>query len=691
MMRKKFAALPASFVLALTLGIGSMGAMVTGLDLPVADMAPLYIAFAVTALAGCVIFLFQKGWIAAVLLACGGFAYLWQVHYLSEPIRALITRLSWIYDSAYGWGMLEFVGVNWRAVSLELPLAFWGCLVVLSAARAMMQGRWLGLTLLFALLPLATTVVVTNTVPDPAYLYILMLGVILLLLSATVRQQDPAQGAALTALTALPVALLLGLLFHFCPQDGYVNRSEEYLDQAVSWWQRTVSFSIDNTGLVDQVPATPHASATANLSRVGPRNTWGYTVMEAEADYSGTVYLRGQDFDTYDGGSWAAMEDRSETFGGLPDYGTWIYDGELTLRTATPANVLYLPYYPTAAQPLEGGRVENSENLRAYSVGVRHPAHTNLIQFGGASGGTPDSRYTSLPSDTRRWAVAYLQAHFDTSLLNASDNYIVAKAVAQHVRGLVPYDTNTPRMSGDYDDFVQWFLEEADTGYCVHFASAATVLLRAAGVPARYVTGYMFNAEAGSTVEVTADQAHAWAEYYHEGLSTWIVLEATPADLRDADETEPPATEPEETEPPTQAPSEAEQETRPDAAQPGGDDKKADLTWLRTALRWLLLSVGLWLAVLTQYRLRRKLRRTGTHPNRRALGCWTDVENICRFTKQTPPADLEALAQKAKFSQHTLTEEELEVFRIWLAHQRKNLAQSPWYRRFVYKYVLVLW
>lgn len=688
---KKFAALPVAFAMALALGIGSMGTMVTGLDLPVADMAPLYIAFAITALAGCGIFLFEKGWIAAVVLACGGFAYLWRVHYLSEPIRALITRLSWIYDSAYGWGMLEFAGVNWHTVSLELPLAFWGCLTVLSAARAMMQGRWLGLTLLLALLPLCTTVVVTNTVPDPIYLYILILAVVLLLLSATVRQQDPGQGAALTALTVLPVALLLGLLFHFCPKDGYVNHSEEYLDRVVSWWQNTVSFSIDNTGLVDQTPATPNASATANLSRVGPRNNWGYTVMEAEADWSGTVYLRGQDFDAYDGVSWAAMEDRSETFGGLPSYGTWVYDGNLTIFTATPANVLYLPYYPTAEQPLEGGRMENTENLRAYSVGVRHPQELNMFRFDAASTGSPDIRYTSLPSDTRRWAVQYLQAHFTSDVLNTSRNHLVAEAIADHVRGLVPYDTNTPRMSGEYDDFVRWFLEEADTGYCVHFASAATVLLRAAGVPARYVTGYMFTAEAGETVEVTADQAHAWAEYYHEGLNAWVVLEATPADLRQEEETDPPATEPEETEPPTEVPSEEEQETRPDGEQPGGDDRKADLSWLWTALLWLLLPAGIWLAVLTQYRIRRKLRRPGKHPNARVLAYWADVEILCRVTKQDPPEALEFLAQKAKFSQHTLTPDELAVFHTWLAEQRQKLQKTPWYRRFVYKYMLALW
>ena len=695
MKREKILALPVAFAMACLLSIGAMGSMITGLSLPVERMALLYTAWILCALAGCVLFLFRKGWIAALVLICCGIAFLWQEYYLSEPIRALITRLSWYYGSAYGWSLLEFAGVNWKEVSLDLPLAVWGGLTAVSAARTMMQSRWLPLTLLLALLPAVSTMVVTNTVPEPVFLYLLMLGVILLLLTATVRRQDPGQGAKLTALTALPMALLLALLFHAYPKDTYVNRSEEYLDSVVSWWQRAASFSFGDTGFVDRVPAAPNASATANLSRVGPRNTWGYTVMEVTADFSDTVYLRGQDFDSYDGTSWMAMEDRTETFGGLPSYGSWIYDGEITVRTDTPSNVLYLPYYPTQEQPLSGGRMENTEDLRAYSFGVRHPQSTDVSQYifntPSISIGDGTATYIHLPSDTRRWAVAYLQAHFGTDLLNASRNHLIAEAIADHVRGLVPYDTNTPRMSGDYDDFAQWFLEEADTGYCVHFASAATVLLRAAGVPARYVTGYMFTTEAGSTVEVTADQAHAWAEYYHESLNAWVVLEPTPPDLRE-EETEPPETQPEETDPPTAEPTEEdEEETHPDAEDPGEEEKKVDLTWLWTALRWLLLPMGLWLAVVIQYALRRKLRRTGRHPNARALACWADVEKLCRFTNQDAPEDLKFLAEKAKFSQHTLTKEELNTFRAWLTTERQKLETKPWYLRFVYRYVLALW
>ena len=83
-------------------------------------------------------------------------------------------------------------------------------------------------------------------------------------------------------------------------------------------------------------------------------------------------------------------------------------------------------------------------------------------------------------------------------------------------------------------DFVEWFLKESKEGNSVHFAAAATMLLRACGMPARYVVGYAAPAslfkgqEDGSYQAVLEDDnAHAWAEVYREGIG-WTVVEATP-------------------------------------------------------------------------------------------------------------------------------------------------------------------
>ena len=687
------------FFLACLLSMGAMGALCSGLDLPLADPDLLRQVWTAAALAGCVLFLFRRGWIAALVLVFVSLVWLWPEEQFFQGFQALLTRLSVLYDSAYGWGTLEFAGVEWREIALDMPLAVWGCLTALSAAATVMQNRWTALTLALAILPVAATVVVTNTAPAVPFLYLWLLGLILLLLTATVRRQSPGQGARLTALAALPLAAALALLFYCCPQDTYVNQSKEQLDSVVSWWQEKFRTSADRSGLISQAPVGPNSSATANLSRVGPRNTWAYTVMEAEADFSGTLYIRGQDFDRYDGTAWTSEKDRKEGFGDNMNTGTWTYTGSLTLRSATAANVRYLPYYPSMEYELKGGQVENTESLREYSYGVLRSPDSDTVTADTRYFRLSDEelqRYTQLPAETADWARAYLQEHFSENFLYSGDAWPVveaaAEAIADHVRGSARYDTNTRRMPGGADDFARWFLEESDTGYCVHFASAATVLLRARGIPARYVTGYMFTAEKDRTVEVTADQAHAWVEYYHQGKGVWVVLEATPADLTE-DETDPPATQaPDRTEPTTLPPEEKDTPTRPQGGQPGENNSgKADLTWLWTVLKWLLVLPGLWLAVLAQYGLRKALRPRPRDPNGTALALWVEADRICRFTKQPQPEDLLDLAQKAKYSQHTLTEAELTVFRRWLQARREALRQAPWYRRLVYRYILCLW
>lgn len=79
-------------------------------------------------------------------------------------------------------------------------------------------------------------------------------------------------------------------------------------------------------------------------------------------------------------------------------------------------------------------------------------------------------------------------------------------------------------------DLVDWFLFEQREGYCDYFASAMVVLLRAQGVPARWVRGYAggdFDVERGVYV-VRESAAHSWPEVYFPGFG-WERFEPTPA------------------------------------------------------------------------------------------------------------------------------------------------------------------
>lgn len=82
-------------------------------------------------------------------------------------------------------------------------------------------------------------------------------------------------------------------------------------------------------------------------------------------------------------------------------------------------------------------------------------------------------------------------------------------------------------------DFAEYFFYEQKKGYCIHFATTATLMLRLMGVPARYVTGYValrddfVEEDGGYAAELTDRKAHAWVEVYRRGKG-WEPVEVTP-------------------------------------------------------------------------------------------------------------------------------------------------------------------
>jgi hypothetical protein len=78
-------------------------------------------------------------------------------------------------------------------------------------------------------------------------------------------------------------------------------------------------------------------------------------------------------------------------------------------------------------------------------------------------------------------------------------------------------------------DKLMYFLLSGSSGYCEYFASGAAILLRFAGVPTRYVTGFFVTQRGEQNGSWTARNmdAHAWAEAWDEERKCWTIVEAT--------------------------------------------------------------------------------------------------------------------------------------------------------------------
>jgi transglutaminase-like putative cysteine protease len=82
-----------------------------------------------------------------------------------------------------------------------------------------------------------------------------------------------------------------------------------------------------------------------------------------------------------------------------------------------------------------------------------------------------------------------------------------------------------------------WFLTQGHTGHCEYYATATVLLLRQAGVYARYVTGFAVpeSARRGDTYLVRERHQHAWALVYHSDTHIWEQIDTTPSTWDQAD------------------------------------------------------------------------------------------------------------------------------------------------------------
>ncbi|NLV63457.1 MAG: transglutaminase [Clostridiaceae bacterium] len=116
-----------------------------------------------------------------------------------------------------------------------------------------------------------------------------------------------------------------------------------------------------------------------------------------------------------------------------------------------------------------------------------------------------------------------------SSLTSDADTvYGKVKSIEGYLRKNYSY-TLTPGYTPDEQDFVDYFLFELKQGYCSYYASAMCIMTRAAGIPARYVEGFVLpgTADNDGYYHVTNQNAHAWVEVYLEGVG-WVSFEPTP-------------------------------------------------------------------------------------------------------------------------------------------------------------------
>ena len=643
-----------ALLLSCAITAGPMAALAHVYALPLSWDTPALV-WSLSLLLGLLILPRRRGGAVALGLVCfcTGF-FLWR----PEPRAQLMTLLELIskqLNGVYHLGYLEFP--NHTVGTVELPMALGGSYMLLSVSRSVLRRKSSALPLFLSIPPLLLCGLLPQFPPESWSFFLWLGGMLVLLLSSGSRKNSPRQGLILAAMALVPVCLLCGILYLAVPQEGYQDHAQAFRQRCIRLFE---------SGKLTPAPAAipaPELQRRVDLAALRGANQPSLPVLIVTAPTSGDLYLRGQSYDRYTSTGWEMSSEVVDSFDGWGEP-----QGDVQIRTFALQSVLYLPYYPGTGTVLSGGALKNTGSILSYSFS-KYPC-------GSAASDQTLEACLALPDSTRAWAEGYP--------FSGDSTQQTAQAIGDFVRQSAAYDKATGAMP-EGQDFARWFLESSETGYCVHFATAATVLLRAAGIPARYVTGFRCEATAGQPLVVTTEEAHAWAEYYDADLGYWQILEATASGVA---QPAPAATLPAETAAqtePTRAPSpDAGAPTAPVPEKPAGGS--FPWAWLLIPALLLLLPPRRWTVL---YLRRQRARRANL--NRRCLLLFANAESLSHALGTAPPEALHALAERARYSQHRLTPMELKPLEDYRRDCRERLEEKPPLLRFWNKYILLLY
>ncbi|MCG3841664.1 DUF3488 domain-containing transglutaminase family protein [Psychrobacter sp. Ps1] len=250
------------------------------------------------------------------------------------------------------------------------------------------------------------------------------------------------------------------------------------------------------------------------------------------------LYWRGLVFSDFDGVTWrpASQKDQwssrlqapawiQNAFATVPDESRAAPVNYKVILEPTQQNWLFGLDYPFSEQPDIN---TTSEFTLSKDQPVTQQLRYDVLQFAQMRIDpvlTAASRRENLalPNEGNPQARALAKQLFEQS---GSDPVRYIAAIEQWInRTEFRYTLSPPRLNTNRIDE---FLFETKAGFCEHYSSSFTFMLRAAGIPARVVAGYQGGEPSrnGNVWEVRQMDAHAWTEVWLEGQG-WVRVDPT--------------------------------------------------------------------------------------------------------------------------------------------------------------------
>ena len=353
--------------------------------------------------------------------------------------------------------------------------------------------------------------------------------------------------------------------------NGWQSAKPALLDRAVQWTRQQMQTLRYGSNAAAGLPE-------GDLRNVGPRRTTQETVLNITMQTPASYYLRGFTGEIYENNRWTALD--AETLYPASDSFYWLHQDSFyaqaqiaaaadsvlpelleTKNSLTVENVglssryLYAPYellpdsagldasavgdctlaaqgfYGQRSYTLSAGTGLITQYQKINASLAQLPEDTQFLRDEAAYNAFAYQNYTAIPSDIRSYLAEKLgdysveegETHFDYQ--NAKQNILF------YLTSYIDYEETNLAPVGD-----GIFLDGTQKGYDIHYATAAALMFRYYGIPARYVEGFLVTKQdaqvlsAGQTLSLTGAAAHAWVEYYQDGVG-WLPFEVTPSYL----------------------------------------------------------------------------------------------------------------------------------------------------------------
>lgn len=485
---------------------------------------------------------------------------------LTDGLLTVINRVSVVLGAHLGRNLARYAADGTGeifACSLMSGLAALGCVWIVRARSRLIAA-------LFALCAAAPDVLLGLSA-SPVWIGLMFAGLILLCLPEMLLLCDSRAGFAVWLTAALAVCIT------FCFSSALLARTE--IPQ-VRRLRETLLARIETARFGESLDGMP----AGDFSALDACELSGESMLEITMSEPESLYLRGFVGSEYHADGWKAasnvsLSDGADLFYWLHRAGFYgqtqlaraamLLDSEVTAEDAVEITVRHTGAgrkYVYAPYELTGSDLLDPDAVGDVRLGARSLTGADSYAF--VSAPNQVKRYTALLSMLKEAEKGAASESLSEYLVNEShynafvyDHFLsLPDETAELLTGLlgkpefsgerhldygeakqrildyldenVTYrETTPPRLEGT--DFLNEFLKINASGYDVHYATAATLMMRHFGIPARYVEGYLItpsdaeSAESGVPFTLTGERAHAWCEIYQDGVG-WVPFEVTP-------------------------------------------------------------------------------------------------------------------------------------------------------------------